>query len=92
MVCIYFETPCKWAKLFKEGQNSIQGEDRLSRSTLMSIPEMVDSVNALILTDRKVTIEDSSKQLGIFMDTPQKIALWVIFLQNSPYLLNVLHI
>ena len=39
----------KWAKLLKEGWNSIQDDGRL---TLACTPEMVDSVNAHILADR----------------------------------------
>ena len=34
---------------------------------------MVDSVNAVILADRKVTIEDISEQLGISVDKAYKI-------------------
>ena len=34
---------------------------------------MVDSVNAVILADRKVTIEDISEQLGISVDKVYKI-------------------
>ena len=41
----------EWDKLFKEGQNSIQDEERPGKITLVSTPEMVDSVNALILAD-----------------------------------------
>ena len=55
----------KCIKLSKEGQNCIQVKDRPSRSTMMSTPEMVDSVNALTLADRKVIIEDISDQQGI---------------------------
>ena len=46
----------KWARLFKEGQNSIQDEDRHGRLTIVSIPEIVESVNALILANRRVII------------------------------------
>ena len=43
------------------------------RSTMMSTPEMVDSFNELILTDRRVTIDDISKQLEILVDSAHKI-------------------
>ena len=39
----------KWAKLFKEGRNSIQDEGSSNRFPMASTPEMVYSVNALIL-------------------------------------------
>ena len=35
-------------------------------------PEMVDSVNAPTLVDKRVTIEDISEQLGISVDTEHK--------------------
>ena len=65
----------KWVKLFKEGLNNIQDEDRPGRSTKESTPEMLYLVNALILTDRRVRIEDISEQLGIFVGTVHKILL-----------------
>ena len=58
------------AKLFKEGQNRIQD---LGRLIIASTPEMVDSVNALILVDRRFTIENISEQLLIFMNTAHVI-------------------
>ena len=42
----------KLAKSFKDGQNSIQNEGKL---TMTNTLEMVDSVKTLILTDRRVT-------------------------------------
>ena len=38
--------------------------------TMSSMPEMVDSVNALILADRKVTIADISEQLMTLLFHP----------------------
>ena len=58
----------KWSKLFKESRNSIQNEESLSRLTMVITPEMV---NALILTDRRVTAEDNS-ELGVSIGTTHK--------------------
>ena len=47
-------------------------------------PEMVDSVNALILSDRRVSIEDISEQLAISVDTAHKIMHdALVFLKGS---------
>ena len=54
--------------LFKEHQNSIQDEHR---PKIVRTPEMVDSVYALILADKKVRMEDISEQLGISVGTIQ---------------------
>ena len=63
----------KLAKLFKEDWNSIQDEDRQVRPPMVSSPEMVDSVNALFLANRRVTIENISEHLGISVITTHKI-------------------
>ena len=53
----------------KEGWNTIQDEARRGYCTIVSTPEMVDSVNVLILADRSVRIEDISEQQGISVGT-----------------------
>ena len=63
----------KWVKLFKESWNSIQDEVRPVKPTMVSPPEMLDSVNALILADRRIRIEDISEQLEISASTAHKI-------------------
>ena len=40
---------------------------------MVSMPEMVDSVNAFISANRSVTIEKISEQVGIFVGTAHKI-------------------
>ena len=58
------------ANLFKEIRSSIQADDRSD-----STPEMLDSVNALILADRKDIIEDISEQHGISIGRAQKLCI-----------------
>ena len=60
----------KCLQLFKEGWNNIQDK---GRHTMAGTPEMVDSVRALIMADRKVKLEDISKKLGISVITAPKI-------------------
>ena len=43
-----------------------------SRPTMASTPEMVDSVNVLILPNRGVTVENISEQLGIYVGSALK--------------------
>ena len=52
---------------------------------MSSTPEMVDSVNVLILTDRRVTIEDISEQLEISLGTVTKknCERWLCFFKVS---------
>ena len=72
--------------MFKKGWNSIQDEDRLGRSTTANTCEMVDSVNVFILAGRKVTIEDISEQLGIFVGTAHNIVYNDLALSMVMYL------
>ena len=50
----------------------IQDEDRPIK---VSTPEMVDLVNALILADRRVTLEVISEKLGISVGTTRKLCM-----------------
>ena len=43
-------------------------KDWMGRPTMVNTPEMVDSVNALILADRRVTVEDITEQMGFKLD------------------------
>ena len=70
---LYREEFCKCAVLFEEGRNGISDEDRLGSFPMASRPKIVDSVNAHISADRKITIEDISEQPEISVDTTHKI-------------------
>ena len=50
---------------------------------MVSTPEMVDSVNAFILADRRITIEDISEQQGISVGTAHKTAWQSCFSEVS---------
>ena len=60
----------KWADIFKEVRNSIQDEER---TTMASTPEMMDLVNALVFTNKRVKRENISEQLGISVGTAYKL-------------------
>ena len=69
----YSKSVYEWIKLLKESLISIEDEVKSDRPTIVSTAEIVDSVYALILADKRVKIEDISEQLGIFMVTTHKI-------------------
>ena len=50
--CFSRKNVYKWAKLFKEGQRSVEDEDRPGRPTEVWSPEIIKSVNDLILSNR----------------------------------------
>ena len=60
----------KCAKLFKISRNRFQ--DSSGRLTILSILGMVDAVNAFILVDGKVRIEDISEPMAISVGTAHK--------------------
>ena len=70
---VFVKNVYKSAKLFKEGRNRIQDEDRLDRPTILSSSEMVDSVNVLMLANRSATIEHIFEPLGFSVSTAHKI-------------------
>ena len=64
----------RWAiNCLKKAEVIFKNEDRPGWHTMVGIPEMVDSVDTLILANRRVTREDISEQVGIFVDTEHKI-------------------
>ena len=63
--CFCQENVHKYAKLFKEGWNCIQDKDRSGRSTMVSITGMEESINASILSERRIRREDISEQRRI---------------------------
>ena len=65
----------KWAKSSKERRNTIQEEVRLGRITMMSTPEMVDSLNVLI--ERRITINDNSVEQRISVGTAKSLIHWI---------------
>ena len=63
----------QWTKLFQGDWNNIQDEDRSGRPTMIGTLKIGDSVKPLILADWRVSIDDISKQLQIFVGTSHKI-------------------
>ena len=57
----------KWAKLFKEGRKSVEDEDRPGRPTEVRSPEVIKSVNDLIQSNRKVTVDDIARTLSFYV-------------------------
>ena len=69
MSTLYGATTCfsqrivhKWAKLFKEGRSSVEDEDRPAE---VRSPEVIESVNDLIQSDRRVTLDDIARTLSL---------------------------
>ena len=63
----------KSAKLFKKGRSSIENEDRPGRPTEVRSPEVIESVNDLIQSDRRVTVDDITRTLSLSVGTAHKI-------------------
>ena len=59
--------------VFKEGWNSIQDENRSGKFKMATTSKIVNSVNPLILADRRVIIEGVSELQGISVGTAHKI-------------------
>ena len=55
--------------MFENGQTSVMDAERSGRPTTSTTDEKLEEVRAIILTDRRVTIEDIALQLGISQGT-----------------------
>lgn len=71
--CFSRKNVYKWAKLFKEGRSSVEDEDRPGRPTEVRSPEVIESVNDLIQSDRRVTVDDIARTLSLSVGTAHKI-------------------
>ena len=72
VMCMFYQKMFMNGLLFKKVKIVFKLKMGLGRPTMPSTPEMVDSVNALILFDRRVTKEDIS-ELEISLSTTHKI-------------------
>jgi len=71
--CFRRKNVYKWAKLFKEGRRSVEDEDRPERPTEVRYPELMKSVNGLVLSNRRVTVDDIAWTLSLSFGTAYKI-------------------
>ncbi|BFZ19333.1 hypothetical protein BsWGS_22372 [Bradybaena similaris] len=66
--CFSRKNVYKWAQLFK-GRSSVEDEDRPGRPTEVRSPEVIESVNDLIQSDRRVTVDDIARTLSLSVGT-----------------------
>ena len=70
--CFSKKNVYKWAKLFKV-RKSAEDKDRPGRPTEVRSPEVIKSVNDLIQSNRRVTVDDIARTLGLSFGTAHKI-------------------
>ena len=58
----------EWIEMFKNGRTSVMDAERSGRPS--TTDEKLDEARAIILTDRRVTIEEITLQLGISQGRP----------------------
>ena len=63
----------QWDNLFKEGWSSVEDEDRPGRPTEVKSPKVIKTVNDLIQSNRRVTVDEIARTLSIFVETAHKI-------------------
>ena len=59
----------KWIEMFENGRTSVMDAERSGRPST-STDEKLEETRAIILTDRRVTIEEIALQLGISQGRP----------------------
>jgi len=60
---------CEWIEMFKNGRTSVMGAERSGRPSISTTDEKLEEARTIILTDRRVTIEEIALQLGISQGT-----------------------
>jgi len=63
----------KWAKLL--GQRSVENEDRPGKHTKVRLPKVIKSVNDLIKSNRRVTVDDIAWTLAYLTGQHTKLSM-----------------
>ena len=71
--CFSRKNVYKWAKLFEERRRSVEDEDRAGRPTKVRSREVIKSVNNLIQSNRRMTLEDIARTFSLSVGTAHKI-------------------
>ena len=59
----------EWIEMFKNGRTSVMGAERSGRPSTSSTDEKLEEARTIILTDRRVIIEEIALQLDISQGT-----------------------
>ena len=65
----------EWIEMFKTGQPSEMNVERSGRPSTSTTDEKLEEARAIILTDRRVTIEEVALQLGISQGTAYSLGM-----------------
>jgi hypothetical protein len=60
----------EWIEMFKNGRKSVMDAERLRRPSTSTTGEKQEEARAIILADRRVSIEEIVSQLGISLVRP----------------------
>ena len=60
-----FESVKRWAREFRIGRTSLDDAPRSGKPRTSSTPESIDAARKLVLSDRRITVEQVSKSLDI---------------------------
>ena len=63
----------EWHRRFKEGQQSVESEERPGRPSTSKNPEMINKVRDLVLQDRRITIREICDEVDISMGSCHSI-------------------
>ena len=63
--CPSYATVKNWTASFKRGKFSIEDDDRSGRPVSVSVPENIDAVHDMILSDRRIGLKRISEALNI---------------------------
>ena len=71
--CMNQASVFQWHKRFKEGKESVRGDERCGRSKEVRTPELIGQIKNFIDKDRRVSIESISPQFDVSVGTVHTI-------------------
>ena len=75
----------RWYKMFSEGRENVNDEERAGRPSTSTTDEKIDEVKKMILANRRITVREIAEDLGISIGSNLwKNKNWLLHHDNAP--------
>ena len=64
---------CRWYKMFSEGREDVNDEERAGRPTTYTTDENIDEVNQIVVVNRRITAREVAEDLNILIGSCHSI-------------------
>lgn len=80
-------TVCRWYKMFSEGREGVNDEERSGRPSTSTTDKILDEVTKIILANRRITVREVAEDLNISSFT-NHLSMRLVAVKLIPKLLN----